>query len=719
MASQHTSTTALRRGDNGGGGPALKRLDSQYVRRLGPLKLRGSTDDLPQDWWFSATAVPLIAATQGPLSNVLSIAALVNAWRATLPNNGELPEGADQFGTPVRDPQCPPIGPAEIYGQGYWYAVLAAGTYLFGALMLMTNMAGYLLGHYPQDFDLNDDQRTLILQTTLYCKSILTIGYGDLVPTTNAGRGFLFIYVPIGVIQLGLVIGRIAQFGASISSDNIVKKYQARHREMTIGRSVTSEKELRERLGLRDLQPGTSTSSGQSRSGSLSDIKYYGKFKQRRGTLTFSEHQPHLRARVQTLSEPGTERLRRLSRAPTLSSIAHGLNGSRRKLLILREEEDRFNAMRAIQKDTSRFKSYTALLLSILAFAMLWLLGGVIFMHTEARLLNLTYFDSLYFCFVSLLTIGYGDISPRSNLGKPVFIVWSLIAVPSLTILIQSMSNTVVTFVDRKTNWLLPQKGVLKVILDANPRMKSWATRLVERRNAKKRVAEGFQVQDPDDHMLSDDNMGPEEEHHEGADGGHGRSVVARRENVPDFSVGHHRMHPPRHIGSTPRFSQVQRADNKKQRLHDSFTIHDFTQQLSAAIPLVARDVKLHPPKKYSFEEWVHFTKLIRYSGRKSLNEATAMARSKEHGGVADKQGERDLEDVKKAVEREMDEADDDEYADSGQLHWDWIGEDSPMLAGVSEAEWVLDRLCESFARYSRWHSRRSSTEPGIKHIHI
>lgn len=62
----------------------------------------------------------------------------------------------------------PPVGPGEIYGQGFWHAVLAAGTYMFGSVMLMANMAGYLLGHYPQDFDLNDDQRTLILQTTMY-----------------------------------------------------------------------------------------------------------------------------------------------------------------------------------------------------------------------------------------------------------------------------------------------------------------------------------------------------------------------------------------------------------------------------------------------------------------------------------------------------------------------------------------------------------------------
>jgi len=31
------------------------------------------------------------------------------------------------------------------------------------------NMAGYLCGRYPKQFTLNDDQRTLILQTIVFC----------------------------------------------------------------------------------------------------------------------------------------------------------------------------------------------------------------------------------------------------------------------------------------------------------------------------------------------------------------------------------------------------------------------------------------------------------------------------------------------------------------------------------------------------------------------
>jgi len=57
-----------------------------------------------RDWWFASTAIPLLAATIGPLANVLSIAALVTKWRVTLPNNGQLPEGADDNGIDILDP---------------------------------------------------------------------------------------------------------------------------------------------------------------------------------------------------------------------------------------------------------------------------------------------------------------------------------------------------------------------------------------------------------------------------------------------------------------------------------------------------------------------------------------------------------------------------------------------------------------------------------------
>lgn len=53
-------------------------------RRWWKFTLRAWDDEEEQDWWFASTAVPLLAATFGPLANVLSIAALVTSWRMCL-----------------------------------------------------------------------------------------------------------------------------------------------------------------------------------------------------------------------------------------------------------------------------------------------------------------------------------------------------------------------------------------------------------------------------------------------------------------------------------------------------------------------------------------------------------------------------------------------------------------------------------------------------------
>jgi potassium channel subfamily K len=55
-----------------------------------------------RDWWFASTAIPLLAATVGPLANVLSIAALVTSWRAVY--DPDYP-GVDFYAVGIADPR--------------------------------------------------------------------------------------------------------------------------------------------------------------------------------------------------------------------------------------------------------------------------------------------------------------------------------------------------------------------------------------------------------------------------------------------------------------------------------------------------------------------------------------------------------------------------------------------------------------------------------------
>lgn len=44
-------------------------------------------------------------------------------------------------------------------------------------MILMINMLGYFLGHYPQKFNLSEHQRTLIIQTMLFFVWLAGGGY--------------------------------------------------------------------------------------------------------------------------------------------------------------------------------------------------------------------------------------------------------------------------------------------------------------------------------------------------------------------------------------------------------------------------------------------------------------------------------------------------------------------------------------------------------------
>src|SRR5436853_4925289 len=92
------------------------------------------------------------------------------------------------------------------------------------------------------------------------------------------------------------------------------------------------------------------------------------------------------------------------------------------------------------------------------------MIGAIVFWKTE-KAQSWTYFESVYFSYTTLLTIGYGDFQPISNSGKPFFVFWSLLAVPTLTILISHMGNTVIQLIKDVTIWLgevtvLPSESV-------------------------------------------------------------------------------------------------------------------------------------------------------------------------------------------------------------------------------------------------------------------
>lgn len=512
-----------------------------------------------------------------------------------------------------------PIAPNELYSQAYWSAVIAAILYFILSVILIINMLGYILGHYPQYFALTDGQRTLILQTlsfviwlligavifsrvidisfadALYFSdvTILTVGFGDIAPTNAIGRGILFPYAVMGIIMLGLVVGSIHQFAKDLQYDNVIRKHIERKRLATIRRATTLEKKC----------TGPAENEAHMSGSGTAQIGY----------------RPHYSREDPIIS--------------SISSWTQGLAG-RSKLILMKEEKDRFDAMRAIQKETIIFRRTYNLLLSIAIFGIVWTCGAVVFWQLEE---DLSYFNALYFGFCSLITVGYGDFTPTTNAAKPFFVVWSLIAVPTMTTLISEMSDTVVAWfknaTDKVADWtVLPQSSKYQAFLQRLPVIYS----ALERRAEKKRVVQGFPIGDLEPGQPQND--------------------------AADFS------HRPRPLEDLARDSNPSRQD--------------LAQQLAFAIRRTARHALARRPKHYSYEEWVEFTRLIRFTDNSP------------EGVVLDE----------------------DEY---GVLNWDWIGETSPMLASQTEPEWILDRLCESVIRYVDGQGRRQPSDQDVKPLSV
>ncbi|KAJ5121440.1 Ion transport 2 [Penicillium bovifimosum] len=665
---QHGSTTVETPKDNDSDGLSVwERFRSQFT-------MRPPEDDEPQSWWVASTAIPLVAAATGPLANVMSIVALVMPWRSKIITMNEGPAGTFvQEGYP--DPHwitalnaislvcgivgnafllfnftqvvryiialpvtiilwfsatgilcgvtlatniyAPPIGPDRLYSEAYWSAVIAAILYFVLSSILMINMLGYFLGKYPQHFSLTDEQRTLILQMSAlgcwlligaaifqqaigisfadalyFCDvTILTLGFGDITATSSVARGVLWPYAVIGVIIVGLIVGSIHKFAREVHYDNVVRKHIEHKRHSTFQRSISRDEF---RSGKRPSSEGEISAPTLAHQTDTS-ARRHGPFRNTIDAITPNRRRP--------------------------------------RLLVMREEKDRFDAMRRIQHDTMRFRRWNNLILSIIAFGIVWSCGAVVFWQLEP----MTYFESLYFCFCCLLTIGYGDFTPQSNASRPFFVLWSLIAIPTMTMLISQMSDTVVARFKHGTevvaNYLiLPQSHLYKSFLARIPGLPQF----ILSRQSKKRVELGFTLEGAAADASSDSVESGQPHHDDSLAESHPRQTLEELARDPSSL--------------------------------------ELAQQLAFAIRRVTRHARESKRKHYSYEEWVEFTRLIQFTDPRSRESASQ--------GAANEESHVHIE---------------DEY---GLVNWDWIGENSPLVAKQSEPEWVLDRLCESLVRY-------------------
>jgi potassium channel subfamily K, other eukaryote len=391
----------------------------------------------------------------------------------------------------------------------------------------------------------------------------LTVGFGDLYLSNDVGRGLIFPYSVGGIIILGLVISSISKFAAEMSEDNVIHRHLDRVRSRTVERTVTDIVEL-ERMQMEQALRHN-------------PLKISAPFNSR-SFRSLARNDPPARR------SDSIRTIRRGSVVPSIrkrTAVHEVVKLRRKKIILLREEKDRFDEMRKIQKSATRFKRWWALTLSVCAFATLWVLGAVVFWEAERHSQQMTYFQALYFCYVSLLTIGYGDFTPKSNAGRSFFVVWSLIAVPTITLLISDMGTTVIDSFKRGTFrfadfTVLPKEGAWRAWLEDHPRIFKWLRSRKLKQEQRKRMREGIPFPSPNDPELQD----------------------------IDTQADERALNP-----SLGRLSREVRADEKKQPNEAV-----MARRLALAIRKVAEDFKSDQEILYTFEQWAEYTRLIRFT---------------------------------------------------------------------------------------------------------
>lgn len=190
---------------------------------------------------------------------------------------------------------------------------------------------------------------------------LTTSGFGDLVATTDLGRGLLFPYSVGGIITLALVVSSLYRAARELGEDHIIRKDIKRRREHALELSTTNSEDYRYRQQV-----------------------------VRRGTFG--------RLKISAPSQPRPYRTSIHNSVQPTSSFPRNTRTDRQpRLLLLKEEKDRFDAMRRIQADSKRFKRWIALIWSITTFLILWCVGAVVFWQTEQDTQGMTYFQALYF----------------------------------------------------------------------------------------------------------------------------------------------------------------------------------------------------------------------------------------------------------------------------------------------------------------------------------
>lgn len=518
--------------------------------------------------------------------------------------------------TTSRDLQLP-LGQTRALTQAFYYAIMAAALYFIIATLMVFTVYGAFKGHFPKEFKLTMSQRTLMLQTISFMVYMLggAAVYSKIekwkFPDAVYFSNFTLLTVGIGDFTPLTHLGRGLLFPYAIGGIVILGLVVGSIRSLVLDRG-------KKKLGSRMIE--------KKREGMLKHVYDDGDIAK-------------------------------------LTPISNEKQANRAGMSEKERRKMEFHLMRKIQNQASVKQKWMALFLSGGAWFLLWFIGALVFYKAEVRQ-NWTYFQSLYFAYTSLLTIGYGDFTPFSNSAKPFFVFWSLLAVPTLTILISNMGDTVVKSV-RDLTIYLGEFTVLPGEASAKDRLKQSLAKLTNG----KHFTKGPMMDEPPGFLGEKTDEDSENQ----------TSPVRNATDRVAGALEHEELEAAREAGK--------RGDNLGEDIH----MYHFL--LIKELRNVLKHINESPPRKYTYEEWAWFLKLMGEdessdsSHRKAPIKVTA----------AD------------SAEPNIQQAHTDDHNQAQQ--WSWLGNRSPLMGETEEAEWVLERLSATLEKELQKQSKERRKE--------
>ena len=155
------------------------------------------------------------------------------------------------------------------------------------------------------------------------------------------------------------MVSSIRNFARELGSSHVIKSHAEKQRSHTLKRTATTQEEFRE-LEER-LEEKLHRHRSHNHNNNQHQHQISAPFNARKRTIEIDLEQGDVNVEQKlhhkTSKNPMIKGMKMLRRVGT----------NKPKVLLMREEKDRFDAMRKIQQDTHKFKRYSALTMSVIA----------------------------------------------------------------------------------------------------------------------------------------------------------------------------------------------------------------------------------------------------------------------------------------------------------------------------------------------------------------